>query len=56
MNLLDPWTTAFGLAPFDAISDSDFAPVMASALVHVRLGRQATGGALEEPLWSLQHR
>ena len=49
MNLLDPWTTAFGLAPFDCISDSDFAPAMDAALDHARLGMQAIGKSLEAP-------
>ena len=49
MNLLDPWTTAFGLAPFDCISDSDFAPAMDAALDHARLGMQAIGETSEAP-------
>lgn len=31
--LLQDWTTPFGLAPFDAISDDDFAPALDEALV-----------------------
>ena len=49
MNLLDPWTTAFGLAPFDRLSDSDFAPAMDAALDHARLGMQAIGKSSEAP-------
>ncbi|MGR3700584.1 MAG: M3 family metallopeptidase [Paracoccaceae bacterium] len=30
--LLETWTTAFGLAPFDRISDADFAPAFEAAL------------------------
>ena len=30
--LLDPWTTPFGLAPFDRIKDEDFAPAFDTAL------------------------
>ena len=30
--LLDDWTTPFGVAPFDAISDADFAPALEAAL------------------------
>ncbi|MEX0285854.1 MAG: M3 family metallopeptidase [Paracoccaceae bacterium] len=30
--ILQDWTTPFGLAPFDAISDSDFAPALEAAL------------------------
>ena len=32
MILLDTWTTPFGLAPFDKISDVEFAPAMDQAL------------------------
>ena len=32
MILLDTWTTPFGLAPFDKISDAEFAPAMDKAL------------------------
>ena len=49
MNLLDPWTTAFGLAPFDCISDSDFALAMDAALDHARLGMQAIGKSSDAP-------
>ncbi|MBT7344323.1 MAG: M3 family metallopeptidase, partial [Rhodobacteraceae bacterium] len=49
MNLLDPWTTAFGLAPFDRLSDSDFAPAMDAALDHARLGMQAIGKSSDAP-------
>ena len=30
--LLRPWTTPFGVAPFDEVSDSDFAPALETAL------------------------
>ncbi len=30
--ILQPWTTAFGLAPFDTISDDDFEPALTEAL------------------------
>ena len=49
MNLLDPWTTPFGLAPFDRISDSDFAPAMDAALDHARSEMQAIGKSSEAP-------
>ena len=49
MNLLDPWTTAFCLAPFDRLSDSDFAPAMDAALDHARLGMQAIGKSSDAP-------
>ena len=49
MNLLDPWTTPFGLAPFDRISDSDFAPAMDVALDHARSGMQAIAKSSEAP-------
>ena len=32
MILLDDWTTPFGLAPFDQITDDDFGPAMDRAL------------------------
>ncbi|MBC7133362.1 MAG: M3 family metallopeptidase [Roseovarius sp.] len=34
--LLDDWTTPFGLAPFDAIGDEDFAPALDAALAEAR--------------------
>jgi len=49
MNLLDPWNTPFGLAPFDAISDADFAPAMDAALAQARSGMQAIAKRLDAP-------
>ena len=49
MNLLDPWNTPFGLAPFDAISDADFAPAMDAALAQARSGMQAIAKRSDAP-------
>ncbi|MDB4019135.1 M3 family metallopeptidase [Planktomarina temperata] len=49
MNLLDPWNTPFGLAPFDAISDADFAPAMDAALAQARSGMQAIAKRTDAP-------
>ena len=49
MNLLDPWNTPFGLAPFDAISDADFAPTMDAALAQARSGMQAIATSSDAP-------
>ena len=35
--LLQDWDTPFGLAPFDKISDEDFAPAFEEALAQSRL-------------------
>ncbi|MDC0113920.1 M3 family metallopeptidase [Planktomarina temperata] len=49
MNLLDPWNAPFGLAPFDAISDADFAPAMDAALAQARSGMQAIAKRSDAP-------
>ena len=49
MNLLEPWHTPFGLAPFDAISDADFAPAMDAALAQARSGMQAIAQSSQVP-------
>ena len=49
MNLLDPCNTPFGLAPFDAISDADFAPTMDAALTQARSGMQAIATSSDAP-------
>ena len=49
MNLLEPWNTPFGLAPFDAISDADFAPAMDAALAQARSGMQAIAQSSQVP-------
>ena len=49
MNLLDPWNAPFGLAPFDAISDADFAPAMDAALAQARSGMQAIATSSDAP-------
>jgi len=49
MNLLEPWTTPFGLAPFDRISDDDFAPAMDMALAQARSGMQAIAQSSQVP-------
>ena len=49
MNLLEPWNTPFGLAPFDTISDADFAPAMDAALAQARSGMQAIAQCSQVP-------
>ena len=49
MNLLEPWNTPFGLAPFDAIPDADFAPAMDAALAQARSGMQAIAQSSQVP-------
>ncbi|MGB2496952.1 MAG: M3 family metallopeptidase [Planktomarina sp.] len=49
MNLLEPWHTPFGLAPFDAISDADFAHAMDAALAQARSGMQAIAQSSQVP-------
>jgi len=49
MNLLEPWNTPFGLAPFDTISDADFAPAMDAALAQARFGMQAIAQCSQVP-------
>ena len=49
MNLLEPWTTPFGLAPFDRVSDDDFAPAMDMALAQARSGMQAIAQSSQVP-------
>ncbi|MDB9810017.1 M3 family metallopeptidase [Planktomarina temperata] len=49
MNLLDPWNAPFGLVPFDAISDADFAPAMDAALAQARSGMQAIAKRSDAP-------
>lgn len=44
--LLDDWTTAFGLPPFDRITDDDFAAAFDDALVE---GRTAIAAIAEDP-------
>ena len=42
--ILAPWTTPFGIAPFDAISDGDFAPALEAALAAHRAEIDAIAG------------
>jgi len=49
MNLLEPWNTPFGVAPFDTISDADFAPAMDAALAQARFGMQAIAQCSQVP-------
>ena len=49
MNLLEPWITPFGLAPFDTISDASFAPAMDAALAQARSGMQAIAKSSDVP-------
>ncbi|KAF0173281.1 MAG: peptidyl-dipeptidase Dcp [Rhodobacteraceae bacterium] len=47
--LLTPWTTEFGLPPFAAISDTDFAPAFDAALAEARAHIAAIAGQAEAP-------
>jgi peptidyl-dipeptidase Dcp len=50
--LLAEWTAPFGLAPFDAISDADFAPAFDAALAQARAEMQAIADAPEPPTFA----
>jgi len=50
--LLAEWTAPFGLAPFDAISDADFAPAFDAALVQARDEVQAIADNPEPPTFA----
>jgi peptidyl-dipeptidase Dcp len=45
--LLEPWTTPFGLPPFDAISDADFGPAVDATLAEARSAVRAIGDSPE---------
>jgi peptidyl-dipeptidase Dcp len=47
--LLTPWDTPFGLPPFAAISDADYAPAFDAALDDARANIAGIAGAVEEP-------
>ena len=47
--LLQDWDTPFGLAPFDAISDDDFAPALDEALTAHRAEIDAIAGDPNAP-------
>ena len=47
--LLSDWTTPFGLPPFDAISDDDYAPAVESALAEARANIAAIADNPEQP-------
>ncbi|MEM6940148.1 MAG: M3 family metallopeptidase [Pseudomonadota bacterium] len=47
--LLETWTTPFGLAPFNAIADTDFAPALEEALNAHRVEIDAIAGAQDAP-------
>jgi peptidyl-dipeptidase Dcp len=47
--LLAPWTTPFGIAPFDAIGDDDFAPALDAALAEARSAVAAIAENPEAP-------
>jgi peptidyl-dipeptidase Dcp len=49
MILLDTWTTPFGLAPFDKISDVEFAPAMDQALEVALAGIAKIADNLDAP-------
>jgi peptidyl-dipeptidase Dcp len=50
--LLAEWTAPFGIAPFDAISDADFAPAFDAALVQARDEVQAIADNPEPPTFA----
>ena len=50
--LLTEWETPFGLAPFDAIADADFAPAFDAALAEARAEVAAIAGNPETPTFA----
>ena len=50
--LLTEWETPFGLAPFDAIADADFAPALDAALAEARAEVAAIAGNPETPTFA----
>lgn len=50
--LLDPWTTPFGIAPFDRISDDDWAPAVDTALARARANIAAIADNSEPPTFA----
>ncbi|VAV88178.1 Dipeptidyl carboxypeptidase Dcp [hydrothermal vent metagenome] len=50
--LLTDWTTPFEIAPFDAISDDDFAPGFATALTGAKAEIEAIANAPEPPTFA----
>ncbi len=50
--LLDDWTTPFGIAPFDRISDEDFAPAVDAALAEAREAIAQIAGNPEPPTFA----
>lgn len=49
MNLLDTWTTPFGLAPFDQITDDDYAPAFETAMAQARTAIDAIATNTDAP-------
>ena len=47
--LLAPWTTPFGLPPFDAVSDEDWGPAVDAALEEARENIRAVAESEEAP-------
>ena len=50
--LLDEWSTAFGLPPFDKISDDHFAPALEVALEEARANIAAIAGTSDAPTFA----
>ncbi|NDV00125.1 M3 family metallopeptidase [Pseudoroseicyclus tamaricis] len=50
--LLQPWETPFGLPPFDAITDDDWAPAVDEALARARSGIEAIAANPEPPTFA----
>lgn len=50
--LLTEWTTPYGLAPFDAITDTDFAPAVDAALTEARANLAAITDNAEPPTFA----
>jgi peptidyl-dipeptidase Dcp len=50
--LLSPWTAAFGMPPFGAISDADFAPAFATAMDEARANVRAIADNPEPPTFA----
>ncbi len=50
--LLQDWDTPFEIAPFDQISDDDFAPALDEALQTHRMEIEAIAGCEYEPTFS----
>ena len=50
--LLTDWTTPFGLPPFDAIKDADFAPAVDAALIEARANIAAITATTDAPTFA----